>query len=131
MFCIFFISVCPCSICKLIGLQHRINKHDDGSSTCIHLKTIFGSNTGTGALVPMVATPNMLVYSDQSSDGTPMLWAIDKDTGEIIGEIEAPARSNYGMSSWTHDGHQYIMLQTSSKLTALALPGAQVESSAH
>ena len=55
----------------------------------------------------------------------------DKDTGEIIGEIEAPARSNYGMSSWTHDGHQYIMLQTSSKLTALALPGAQVESSAH
>ena len=30
-----------------------------------------------------------------------------------------------------HDGHQYIMLQTSSKLTALALPGAQVESSAH
>jgi len=88
-------------------------------------------NTGTGALVPMVATPNMLVYSDQASDGTPMLWAIDKDTGEIIGEIEAPARSNYGMSSWTHDGHQYIMLQTSSKLTALALPGAQVESSAH
>ena len=60
-----------------------------------------------------------------------MLWAIDKDTGEIIGEIEAPARSNYSMSSWTHDGHQYIMLQTSSKLTALALPGAQVESSAH
>jgi len=88
-------------------------------------------NTGTGALVPMVATPNMLVYSDQASDGTPMLWAIDKDSGEIIGEIEAPARSNYGMSSWTHDGHQYIMLQTSSKLTALALPGAQVESSAH
>ena len=88
-------------------------------------------NTGTGALVPMVATPNMLVYSDQASDGTPMLWAIDKDTGEIIGEIEAPARSSYGMSSWTHDGHQYIMLQTSSKLTALALPGAQVESSAH
>ena len=88
-------------------------------------------NTGTGALVPMVTTQNMLVYSDQASDGTPMLWALDKDTGEIIGEIEAPARSNYGMSSWTHDGHQYIMLQTSSKLTALALPGAQVESSAH
>ena len=88
-------------------------------------------NTGTGALVPMVTTQNMLVYSDQASDGTPMLWALDKDTGEIVGEIEAPARSNYGMSSWTHDGHQYIMLQTSSKLTALALPGAQVESSAH
>ena len=88
-------------------------------------------NTGTGALVPMVATANMLVYSDQASDGTPMLWAIDKNTGEIIGEIEVPARSRYGMSSWVHDGHQYIILQTSSKLTALALPDAQSESVAH
>ena len=88
-------------------------------------------NTGTGALVPMVATANMLVYSDQASDGTPMLWAIDKDSGEIIGEIEAPARSSYGMSSWTHDGHQYIMLQTASKLTALALPAAQAASGAY
>jgi len=60
-----------------------------------------------------------------------MLWAIDKDNGEIIGEIEAPARSSYGMSSWTHDGHQYIMLQTSSKLTAMALPAAQAESSGY
>jgi quinoprotein glucose dehydrogenase len=50
-----------------------------------------------------------------------MLWALDKDTGEILAEIEAPARSSYGMSSWTHDGHQYIMLQTSSKLTALCI----------
>ena len=88
-------------------------------------------NTGTGALVPMVATANMLIYSDQASDGTPMLWAIDKETGEIIGEIEVPARSSYGMSSWVHDGHQYIMLQTSSKLTAMALPAAQAASSAH
>ncbi|MDP6415844.1 MAG: hypothetical protein QGG54_12600, partial [Gammaproteobacteria bacterium] len=81
--------------------------------------------------VPMVATANMLIYSDQASDGTPTLWAIDKASGEIIGEIEAPARSSYGMSSWVHDGHQYIMLQTSSKLTALALPAASEEEEAH
>jgi hypothetical protein len=81
-------------------------------------------NTGTGALVPMVVTANMLIYSDNSTDGTPMLWGLDKSTGEIIGEIEAPSRSSYGMSSWVHDGHQYIMLQTSSSLTAMALPGA-------
>ena len=85
-------------------------------------------NTGTGALVPMVATANMLVYSDAASDGTPMLYAIDKMSGEILDEIEAPARSSYGMSSWVHDGHQYIILQTGSKLTAMALPGAQAES---
>jgi glucose dehydrogenase len=88
-------------------------------------------NTGTGALVPMVTTANMLIYSDQASDGTPMLWALDKQSGAMIAEIEAPARSSYGMSSWVHEGHQYIMLQTSSKLTAMALPGARQESGAH
>ena len=81
-------------------------------------------NTGTGALPPMVLTPNLLIYSDRASDGTPMLWAIHKQTGEIIGEIEAPARSGYGMSSWVHDGYQYIILQTGPTLTAMALPGA-------
>jgi quinoprotein glucose dehydrogenase len=66
----------------------------------------------------------MLIYSDAASDGTPMLYAIDKATGEIMSEIEAPGRSSYGMSSWTLDGHQYVLLQTSSSLTALALPAA-------
>ena len=88
-------------------------------------------NTGTGNLVPMVVTPNMLVYTDVASDGTPMLYSIDKDSGEIMAEIEVPARSNYGMSSWVHDGHQYIMLQTSSKLTAMALPAAAPQSSGY
>ena len=81
-------------------------------------------NTGTGALVPMVVTPNMLVYSDTATDGTPMLYAIDKANGETLGSIEVPDRSRYGMSSWTHQGHQYIMLQTGAKLTAIALPAA-------
>ena len=88
-------------------------------------------NTGTGGLVPMVVTENMLIYADQAADGTPMLWAIDKDSGEIAGKIEAPASSNYGMSSWVHDGHQYLMLQTGPKLTAMALPGAAAEEAAH
>lgn len=92
------------------------------------LKGVDIGNTGTGALVPMVVTKNMLVYSDAASDGTPMLYAINKDSGEIMAQIEAPARSSYGMSSWVHDGHQYIILQTGSTLTAMALPGAQVQS---
>jgi len=88
-------------------------------------------NTGTGNLVPMVVTPNMLVYSDVAGDGTPMLYAIDKDSGAIMAEIEVPARSSYGMSSWVHDGHQYIMLQTGPKLTAMALPAAAPQSSGY
>ena len=87
-------------------------------------------NTGTGALVPMVVTGNMLVYSDSAHDGTPMLYAIDKASGETMAQIEVPARSSYGMSSWMHDGHQYIILQTGSKLTAMALPAAMVEAGA-
>jgi glucose dehydrogenase len=88
-------------------------------------------NTGTGALVPMVATPNMLVYSDTATDGTPMLYAVNKATGETEAAIEVPERSRYGMSSWVHDGHQYIILQTGSKLTAMAMPEAQPSAGGH
>jgi quinoprotein glucose dehydrogenase len=83
-------------------------------------------DTGTGNAITMVTTANMLVYSDMDSDGTTaLLYGIDKRTGEEIGKIEVPAQSRYGMSSWMHDGHQYIILQTGAKLTAMALPGAK------
>ncbi|MFM1894959.1 MAG: hypothetical protein RLZZ385_33 [Pseudomonadota bacterium] len=84
-------------------------------------------NTGTGNLVPMVVTANLFIYSDADSDGTPMLFALDKATGRELAAIEVPAQSRYGMSSWVHDGHQYIILQTGAKLTAMALPGAKAE----
>ncbi|MGI9249762.1 MAG: PQQ-binding-like beta-propeller repeat protein [Pseudohongiellaceae bacterium] len=80
-------------------------------------------DTGTGNLVPMVATPNMLIYSDTASDGaTALLYAVDKATGEELVSIEVPERSRYGMSSWVHEGRQYIILQTGASLTAMALP---------
>lgn len=82
-------------------------------------------DTGSGNQVPMVTTANLLIYSDTDRDGeTALLFAVDKKTGEEVGRIEVPARSRYGMSSWMHDGHQYIILQTGSKLTAVAMPGA-------
>ena len=56
-------------------------------------------NTGTGALVPMTVTPNMLIYSDTETDGTPMLYAVNKSTGETEAAIEVPGRSRYGMST--------------------------------
>lgn len=80
-------------------------------------------DTGTGNMVPMVVTPHMLVYSDVDSDGaTALLYALDKRTGTELGRIEVPATSQYGMSSWVHQGRQYLILQTGSKLTAMALP---------
>lgn len=57
--------------------------------------------------------------------------AIDLKTGEEVGRIEVPATSRYGMSSWIHDGHQYIILQTGARLTAMALPGAAVAGTSH
>ena len=81
-------------------------------------------NTGTGNAVPMVATATLLIYSDVTSDGSPQLFAIDKATGAEVGRVEVPAASRYGMSTWIHEGHQYVILQTGSSLTAMALPGA-------
>ncbi len=79
-------------------------------------------NTGSGNLVPMTITPNMLVYSDVNSEDQVMLFAVDKTTGETMAEAEVPERSRYGMSTWTHEGRQYIILQTGPRLTAMALP---------
>ena len=87
-------------------------------------------DTGSGSAPSMVTTANMLIYAGFDHDGrTALLYAINKKTGEELGRIEVPAQSRYGMSSWMHDGHQYIILQTGSKLTAMALPAASADGS--
>ena len=79
-------------------------------------------NTGSGAVGQMVVTDTMLIYSNVESDGTPYLFGVDKMTGEEIARVEVPAATRYGMSSWVHDSKQYVILQTGSTLTAMALP---------
>ncbi len=79
-------------------------------------------NTGSGAVGPMVVTGNMLIYGNVTGDGTPHLFALDKMTGAELARVEVPAISRYGMSSWVHEGRQYVILQTGSSLTAMALP---------
>jgi glucose dehydrogenase len=79
-------------------------------------------NTGYGVSVaPMTVTSTLLIYAGQSGDGTPQLYAIDKATGEQLARVEAPAVSSYGMMTYVHKGKQYIMLQTGSTLTTMAL----------
>lgn len=80
-------------------------------------------NTGTGSHAVMTVTDTMLMYASQSSDGTPTLFAVDKRTGEQIGKIEIPNSVRYGMMTYVHAGHQFILLQTGSSLTTMALPG--------
>lgn len=79
-------------------------------------------NTGTGRVAPMVVTKTLLIYQGEGSDGTPYLYAIDKASGKQLGKVEVPDLSSYGMMTYVHEGRQYVMLQTGSKLTTMALP---------
>jgi quinoprotein glucose dehydrogenase len=86
------------------------------------LKGIEIPNTGTGRAAPMVVTKSLLIYAAEASDGTPELYAVDKATGRQLGKVEVPENSSYGMMTYLHDGRQYVLLQTGSRLTTLALP---------
>ncbi len=80
------------------------------------------TNPGRGGHSAMVVTPTLLLASGQTSDGVQNLFAIDKLTGERVGTVPLPGGTRYGMSSWAHEGRQYVMIQLSSGLAAMALP---------
>jgi quinoprotein glucose dehydrogenase len=86
------------------------------------LKDLDIPNTGTGKAAPMVVTKSLLMYAAEASDGTPQLYAVDKASGRQVGKVEVPDQSSYGMMTYVHDGRQYVLLQTGSKLSTLALP---------
>jgi glucose dehydrogenase len=79
-------------------------------------------NPGRRGHAAMVVTPTLLLASGQTSDGTSHLFAIDKRTGERVGAIELPGSSRYGMSSWVHEGRQFVIIQLEDGLAAIAAP---------
>ena len=79
-------------------------------------------NRGRGGHSTMVASPTLLFASGQTADGTWSLFAIDKETGERVGTVDIPGSTRYGMSSWMHEGKQYIIIQLNDGLAAMALP---------
>jgi quinoprotein glucose dehydrogenase len=52
-------------------------------------------------------------------------------TGERVGAVEIPGLSRYGMSSWEHEGHQYIIIQLGDGIAAFGLPAAMPQSSGY
>ncbi len=92
----------------------RVKEHPD-------LRDMDLPTTGTGRNAVMLVTKTAFIYAGHAGDDTPMLFFVDKKTGDQIGSVEIPDNVNYGMSTYVHDGRQYIMLQTGSKLTAMAL----------
>jgi len=81
-------------------------------------------NRGRAGHAAMVASPNLLFVGGQTADDEAKLFAIDKQTGERVGEIPIPGLTRYGMSSWEHNGHQYIIVQLTDGLAAFGLPAA-------
>jgi len=79
-------------------------------------------NQGRRSASALTVSPTLLFSTGQTSDGTPQLFAIDKATGERVGAVEIPGPSRYGMSSWVHEGKQYIIIQLNDGLAAMALP---------
>ncbi len=57
------------------------------------------------------------------ADGdVPYLFAVDKATGERLAKVRTPVRGSYGLVSYMHEGRQYVLLQTSGRVIAMALP---------
>jgi quinoprotein glucose dehydrogenase len=84
-------------------------------------------NRGRGGHAAMVVSPNLLFASGVDAENQPQLFAIDKLTGERVGAVEIPGQSRYGMSSWEHNGHQYVIVQLQDGLAAFGLPAAMPE----
>ncbi len=80
------------------------------------------ANRGRSGHSPMVVTPTLLVAAGQTTDGAWNLFAIDKRTGQRLGAVPIPGATRYGMSSWVHEGKQYVVVQLSDGLAAYALP---------
>ena len=80
------------------------------------------TNQGRRGHSAMLATPNMLMATGMTADNTPHLFAIDKQTGQRIGQVATPAVGAYGIMTYLHDGKQYVVLPVNGGYTALALP---------
>jgi glucose dehydrogenase len=68
-------------------------------------------NTGQMGHAVMMTTKTLLLTAPGS---VPLLYAVDKKTGQRLGTVKIPAPSQYGMMGYLHEGQQYIVLQVGS-----------------
>ncbi|WP_423929062.1 pyrroloquinoline quinone-dependent dehydrogenase [Candidatus Palauibacter sp.] len=78
-------------------------------------------NTGTGRQAAQIVTSALLMYTGEGSDGTSYLYAVDKATGERLGQVALPAQPRYGMMTYMHEGKQHVVIQAPNTLVALRL----------
>ena len=80
--------------------------------------------TGQLTHAVMMPTTTLLITAP---GGEPVLYALDKRTGERVGTVKLPAPGQYGMMGYLHGGRQYVVVQVASgtvpgALVALRLP---------
>ena len=90
------------------------------------LKGLNLPNTGATSH-PVTLVTKTLLISAEGNAGDPVLHAIDKRSGKVLGTVPIPAPGQYGMMSYLHQGKQYIVVQIASEsqpggLAALRLP---------
>ncbi len=78
--------------------------------------------TGTGLSPPLLVTKTLVMYASSDGNDEPALFAVDKRTGNEVGQVPVSLQSRYGMMTYQHQGKQFVVLQTGSVLTAMALP---------
>ena len=79
-------------------------------------------NTGSGQQAAQIVTKTLLLHTGTGSDGTPYVYAVNKATGERLGQVELPGNPRYGMTTFMHEGKQHIVVQIPNMLAALRLP---------
>ena len=90
-------------------------------------------NTGADS-PPVTLVTKTLLLSAEGGNGQPFLHAHDKKTGKVLGSVSLPARGQYGMMTYMHEGQQYIVVQVMGAnfpgaLAALRLPRARADDS--
>jgi quinoprotein glucose dehydrogenase len=82
--------------------------------------------TGKRSHANILTTRSLLYYAEGRS-GAPVLHAVNKKTGEELGEFELPAPGNTAPMTYRHGGRQYIIVsvggpERSGEFVALTLP---------
>ncbi len=80
----------------------------------------------TGQMVHGVTMPTRTLLLT-APGGDPVLYALDKRTGQRLGTVRLPAPGQYGMMGYLQEGRQYVVVQVASgslpgSLVALRLP---------
>ena len=83
--------------------------------------------TGQTTHAVMMPTKTLLITAP---GGEPVLYALDKRSGDRLGTVKLPAPGQYGMMGYLHGGRQYVVVQVASgavpgALVALRLPASE------